>query len=591
MGTPSLKWLSHPGVVCVVLLLVLASGCFAYSVHLRRPWFNTSPVCLETWLTAGAMMWARYWYREGAVKLRFGLYLDPDSIEFPTQESRDVYTSYPPGTMLPIYAVSKLLGREPSMAIVMAYNLFCHFVITALLSLLVFAFLRSIQTSYVDAFLLATIPIFIELLLPAPFFHHQISYFHDLSVLHIFVLYVVLEFFRDRTENRRARTALSLAQTVIAFFGILSDWLFAFVTLCLYLKRFVTGEIVPFKGTTAKAAARAFLSNSVRFWFSFVLALSLFVLQLYHFGQFGVLYSRFRERTGMRAGTFLAFGRRNHFWDHHMVRGYGETGRSLVYLSMIALAVLMVYAAYRLVRRKAPNRTLNRAVTVMFLILTPCLLQVTFLRQHSSHILHFFAAAKFALPLAIIPFVLLPVAVLAVFNRNLATFSVARIRALFARTDPAPRPRWSLLPPLLVVLAAYYVYGQSPNLTKQFLKPPEHEPITIGQFIDEHTAYEDVLFTQDANLETKTMPSRLAYNLKHVYRVMSLGDIQAKLQDVQGEYIVNFLVREENLPMLPQDLLRLLASAYRCNTFEGLLLYKVCKTDFLDIDQQPPPSG
>ena len=60
-----------------------------------------------------------------------------------------------------------------------------------------------------------------------------------------------------------------------------------------------------------------------------------------------------------------------------------------------------------------------------------------------THIFHFFAAAKFAISLALIPFVLLPVAVLAAFNLNLATFSVARIRALFARRDPAGQPAQS----------------------------------------------------------------------------------------------------------------------------------------------------
>jgi len=568
----------------------LASACFAYSVHVRRPWFNTSPVCLETWLTAGAMMWVRFWYLESPLKLRFGLYLDPDSIEFPTLESRDVYTSYPPGAILPIYALSKLTGREPSMAIMMAYNLFCHFTIAVLLSLLVFAFLRGIGASYVDASLLAAIPIVVELFLPAPMFHHQTSYFHDLSVLPIFVAYVFLEFFRDRTRHPGRRKALSFVQTVIAFFGILSDWLFAFAALCLYAKRFATGEIVPFKRAKPVAGVRALVHNSVRFWFSFVCALSLFVLQLYHFGRFGALLDKFRERTGMQAGTFLAFGKRNHFWDHHMVRGYGATGRFLVYLSMVALVALLAYAAYRLVRRKKPNPALTGAVTIIFLILAPCVLQVTLLRQHSTHIFHFFSAAKFAVPLAVIPFVLLPVAVLAALNLNLATCSVARIRALLARQAPAPA-RWSLLPPLLVVLATCYVYGESGNITKQFLTPPEHDPIAIGRFVSEHTAYEDVLFSSDFDLETRSMPSRLAYNTKHVYRVMSVEEIHDRLEGVEGEYVVNFLVREEDLGDLRPDLLRLEAAAYRCNSFDGLLLYKVRKADFLDLHVLPKADG
>ena len=572
--------------ICVVLLLVATLACFAYSVKIRAPWFGKSPICPETWLTSGSVLFAKHWYREEPWNLWFGLFWDPASIEFPTLESRSMYTSYPPGAILPIYCVSKLTAHEPSLAMFMAYNLFGHFAMTLMLSLLMFAFLRRMRCSHFDALAMAAIPIPIVLLLPAPAFQLQMAFFHDQSVLIPFILYVMLEFVRDGTPNARTRHLISFAQTVIAFFGILSDWLFAFVALSLYLKRLFTGEIAVCRQGELKDAAVRFVAGSVKFWFSFVFALTLFALQLYHFGRFGALYEKFQERTGMASGKFLTVFKTSHFWRHHMVRGYGETGRTLIYCSMILLAALAAHAVLRFVFRRKPNARMSAGLWLMFLLLAPCVLQVYVLRQHSAHIFHFFSAGKFAIPLATVPLILIPATLLARFNANFATLSIARARALIARRPwDETRARWSILPLLLLCFTVHYVYGMFPHVLEQFLEPPEYDPVEIGAFISENTSYNDVLFTNKGQFVTREAPLLMAYSMKHAYLARSLKDIGEVLAPIEGAYTVDFLMTEDAFPPDSEQLLQLLASASQCERDERqkVLLFKIPKEDCLSL--------
>jgi len=570
--------------VSVGLVLVLLSGLFAYSVAMRQPWFGKAPKSPETLLTSDAVLFARNWYREGPWKLWFGLFRDPDSIEFPTVASRTVYTSYPPGGVLPIYALGKILHREPSLSMVMTYNLANHYATTLLISLLLLYFLRKTGCTRTDGFMLAAIPIFAMLFLPSPAYQFQMSHFHDMSVLSLFVLYVLLECIRDHETDPVRRRWLSCAQGGIAFVGILSDWLFACVAVCLYVKRLATGEILCAKGTSPGKALAAFFVNSFKFWCSFGLGLGLFALQLHHFGRFAALFAKFKERSGMGSGHFFSPFQGGLFWHVHMTRGYGTTGKVLVGLSLGGLAILLAYACVRRVLGRPANAKMNRGVALIFLLLAPCLLEIALLGQHSSHVFHFFASTKFAVPIAAVPFVLLPVTLLAGLNIELTALSWAKIKArCIGPAGKKVRPAWSLVSPLLVLLAVCYVYGEFPRVREQFRPPPKRDPVRFGEFIAANTAYEDVLFALTSDLTTKTSVAGLAYAMKRVHFGYSMKPIYNKLEDVEGGYVVNYLVNHGGLPRAPKDVLRLLGSAYWCTSFEGVLLYKIRKDDFLRL--------
>ncbi len=567
----------------VLALMLCAAGAFAYSVYVRSPWFGTSPVCPETWLTSDTVLFTRNWYREGPWNLRFALVHEPLSIETPTLESREIYTSYPPGGMFAIYAVSRILRHEPTLNMLMACNLGAQYLITVLLCLMLYLHLRRIDYPYVDAFILSLVPVPIMLFLPSPAYHFQMSYFHDLAGLPPFVLIVFLELLRDGYASPSTRKWMGAAQGMVAFYGVLTDWLVPLVLVCVYLKRFMRGQLADWPEVSVRSGARQFLGRSLVFWLPGVLALALFALQLQHFDKFGALAAKFQERTGMKAGTFLSLELSNRFWTGHMIRGYGRLGRSLVIASMAGMAALPVLMGLRRLLRCRRNAALGETAALIFMLLAPCVLQVYFLKQHSAHIFHFFSSVKFCVVLATVPFVLLPVAALAAVNQNMDSVSPFRvISTLMGRPRKYPR-LGALLPPVLLLLAVLYVRGEYPRLFEQFLPENPRNPVAMGRFVAGHTRFEDIVFASGQDFETETQIATLAYNMKRVYPGRSVESICEKTQDVQGEFVINYLTDRAVLPELPKDILNLLAHASHCDEWGDVLLYKIPRAAFLKL--------
>ncbi len=551
----------------VVLLVVISSGLFAHSVMLRSPWFGTSPVCPDTWLQAASVLWARTWYREGAINLRFGLFWEPASIERPTLESRAIYSSYPPGVVLPIHAISTLLHRDPSLKMVMAYGLIGQWVAATAASLTVLLVARRMRGGLFAATLLAIIPAVGILFLPSPFFEFQMGYLHDVAAIPLFALYILFEAIRDASDRKGIRRLCSTAQGVLSFLGLLTDWLFAFAVFCLYLKRVAGGEMTRCEQACAMGArAKSFLFGSLAFGWPAALALGLFAAQLHGFRQFTVIAGRFQERAGMQHGQFSHFSFDNHFWNFHLVRGFGPAGRYAAIACLAAVALLLMYAAVRAAWRKPPGAPVRGGIAVMFLAIAPCVMQVCVFPQHASHVFHFFAAARFAIPLAMIPLALLPATVLA--------------------WNASPWRAWTLrmLAPLLLIAAVAYTGTLWPQARRQFLPPPKEDPVVYGRFIHDRTGFADVCFTPHPSCEILAMPSQpplpLAYSLKQVYPAHAMKDIRGVLDHVAGEYTVNIVLAKSG-PPIPEDIRLLAERAYRRDENDWAILYQIRKKDYI----------
>ena len=570
--------------VAIVLLVAAVSGLFAYSVEMRRPWFGTNPLCLETWLNTGTMLWAKHWLHEGPFHLWFGYFWDPNSIEFPTLESRTIYMSYPPGAVLPIYLLCKVLHRDPTISTIMAAGLFCHFVVALLLALMTFALARKARAGRIDAVVVSLIPAGLALFLPSPISQFQMAYFH-MAVLPAFVLCVSLEMLRDAAIDPRVRRWIGVVQGGVLFFGMLCDWLFAFVTVCLFLKRLAAGQILSCAHTTWKRRAWLFVKNSLALGLAPGLALSLFGLQLWRFHQFTILAERFEERSApLSSGGGWFTWLDNYLLGMHMQRGYGPWCRWLILASLIGLAVAAVFAGYRCVRRRPAIPALNTGVSLLFLLLTPCLLHVYVLRQDNAHFLHFFTSAKFSIPIAAIPLALLPITIIAGLNLEVSSFSVVRIwrrmRPCTCGAGALEPSNGSLLVLLLLIVAGYYAYSEAPGIAKCFF-PPSRDWTRFGAFVSENTRYEDVLFTPNSLLAVNSTPMQLAHTMKCVYVADSLETAYAKLKGVPGEYVVNYLAYRKDLENLNANMKDLMARACEIRSCDEWVLHKIRKPDFL----------
>lgn len=243
--------------LCIILLLSINLVVFEYTVEIREPWFGELSGSVDhenghhhQWLTGSTLIFSINWYREGPLNTKFAMIENPKSIEFPTLDSRRLYTSYFPLSILPIYIISLIVGHEPTPAIIMDYNLLNHFLIAFFLSMIIFFFLRQLKIDLLNSFLFSIIPILMELLLPAPLYWLQNVYFADQAVILPFVICIFLEVLRDSVNNANHLKIVNILQNVILFLGFLTDWLFVFIALTTYTKSIISKEILISKNIT-----------------------------------------------------------------------------------------------------------------------------------------------------------------------------------------------------------------------------------------------------------------------------------------------------------------------------------------------------
>jgi len=558
-----------------LLIFMVTLGVFLCTLELRRPWFGAHGRPATAAQLTNAVVCSRNWYREGMWHLKAGAYLTPRSVEILDPAARRPRTSYPPGLLVPIYLVSKLIAREPSVSTVVTYNLIGHFLIALLLALMVFALLRHSRCDHATAFLFALTPPCLYLLLPAPMYQHLIRYVPDNAVLLPFVLFVFLEVLRDGAGDKRwVRWLLAALQGVVAFGGILTDYLFALVALCVYLKRLARGQL--------GRGFLGFVAGSALFWLPVGLGLALYVLQLWIFDGLEDLAHKFQLWTSASSHRGFSRGLDSYFWQVHMVHGYGKVGVALLWASFAAVVAGSVYAGARRLRRKAVNHRVAQTLSLAFVFVAPCFMHVFLLKDHASMPVHDFVTLKFAPALATAPFVLLPVLFLAVFGANPSALSWARAKALVTRRPQEGGGQWSLLPLAMMVLAVGYLVLESPRVAPLLNDASKPDPaLAVAKFIGAHTGYADVVFALDP--ECKASETRLlAYSMKEVHSAPSLQRVYAPLAHIDEDYTVNLLM----VGSKPQGVVALdalIQEAYEERTADGLRLCKIHKQDFLEL--------
>jgi hypothetical protein len=522
------------------------------------------------------LLFARNWYREGAFHLRFGMYIAPASIELTAPGAREPYCSYPPGAVFPIYLLSKLRGHEPTLCLLMKYTLLTHLLVALMLSWTTFALLRQLRYARPDALILSAIPIVIELLTPAPLFQFQMRYLPDHAVIPMLVLYIFLEVLQDSVTDRRLRHALGLLQAGAAFAGILTDYLFGLVALCVYAKRFACG-------TLGKRPSIIALRSTI-FWSPVALGILAFLLQLY------LLVGGFEEvsyKSQLWGASFTSglplFSLKNYFWKVHMVRAYGHLGIALLWLSLLCIFASLALAGMRLFRRKPLHRSTAPATALAFMLTLPCFLHAFLLRTHSAFPLHHFSTLKFSIPLAVVPFVLVPVVIRSWFHGNPAVSVTRRVRAFLTNGEPPGFFIAPLLPTALLALACGFVYAEYPRVQLQFRREVEDgQRRALAEFVDANTTWEDVVFTWDPELTIPAASEDHVFSTKTVYQAPSLQMAYSILAYVDGEYIVDVLTRE-NTPPAGSNCDQLIPLAYHEVRADGLRLLKIRKQDFLAL--------
>ncbi len=556
--------------LAVIALIAATLAAFGVSVGQRASHFGLTGGDMAGAFTAGSTLMARHWDREGAWKLRFVMYWEPDSIEYPTLASRTPYISYPPGCILPLYALGKISAQGPTVPMTMGYNLANQAAIAFSLGLLAFLLLQKMGYPILLSLPYSLLPIFLYLWLPSPYYEHQMGYFADSAVILPFALCVLVEIFRTEARNERQQSTLALLQGVIAFWGMFTDWLFAFVLLCVWLVRLVSGEM----GTKPGAVCR----KTLVFWTPATMAILLFFLQLWHLGAIQQLALRFVHRTGMDGGglnalrpvprevfysTLFTFSLRTRFWETFIPAAYGMPGKVSLLAAYAALIMSLFALLIARLRKKAIPNEMRVTVLTAFLLLAPCLMHYHVFKNHSSFLFHFFSVLKLAPAMAIIPFVLFPAAFVTLICAVLRWDANRCIRLGAA------------ILPIVAILCAWYLHTLGWQRERMYGEL-DHNMQRAAQFVGAHTGYHDVVFSPEEDIPRHFY----VYSMKVTHQGRSIEQIRERLTDVSGECVVNLFLKE-NVDYTAYPGLELISShSHETVREEGYILHKIDKHDF-----------
>jgi hypothetical protein len=559
--------------VLVILLFAITFSIFLYTVKIRRPWFGNLSPGHHQWLTGSTLKFAKNWYREGPFGLKFGMFENPKSIEFPTLESRKPYASYPPGTVIPIYLISKIVGSEPRPTFIMWYNLLNHFLIAFFLGLIIFFLVLDVKLGYSYAFLLSLIPITIELLMPSPLYWHQNVFFSDQAVILPIVLFTFLEVIRNRVKNRKAAVSITLLQSLIAFYGILTDWLFLFIALAIYIKRICNGEM--------GRNFRNWLKNSFLYWISTILALLLFLLQLsmlkYDIVGTFMFRSGLSEESKIYTSNFFQT-----FWRGHIAQGYGTIAIIILWFCLFLSIILLTSALYNRFRKKPAEERLKKVISLIVIMTIPFFVQIYTFKNHSA--VHSFSTLKLSLTLALVPFALSPLLIFILLEKYFERIPLELdgINLLINEKKETTKIMVDfrlLLVMILILFTSIYVKIELPNFRALFPEPGNY---SAEVFLAQNTRHQDIVFSTDYEIPCNP-PQQLSYSMKRVYKIDSLSDIFDMVSDVNSDYTIDIFFSDANETINNQGIQELTKLANIVVYENNYHLYKIEKPAFLEL--------
>ena len=522
--------------LCLLIVALFACFFFARSVQVREGWIVPTFLSDRSPHQDGSSMqlaWANNWLKEGPFHLRFSTYMYPPSIETPTLDKRGFYGSIPSGSVLPVYLFFKVLDltgivsdiyekRGTQLLLMIYYNFTLHFLMVLVLCWIAFFVCRNLGFDHLNSTLLALIPAIVQFHNANSLYWHTHTYFHRHAIMLPFVLYMFMQSLRIvRTTSPRVLRIVQVLQPLLMFYGVLTDWLFVFVILTVYIIRIIRKEIKP---PLSLQHVMCWARQSFLFFAPALVAIALWTYQIAYYLR-SVVHSKLFDtalsghRFTMMDNLLHRIGIANGI-DHiihylktslytYMRYGYGLTG------------LLMLYAVFYMATRgrKFMSRetgTANLAATVYLMLFVPCLAHFLFFMEDNAA--HPYSSMLFS-PALSLSFAFAPIFVLQMLKKNIF-YSALQIMNKKSITLVA-----------LLGLGSSILYGYTQiyneqSVTKMF-SPPAHGHLVIGNFIRKNTEYRDVVFSKDYYLTEPWLlmythfPNKVihfAYNLDHVYR-------------------------------------------------------------------------
>jgi hypothetical protein len=502
---------------CLLAIAVLL--VWLHSLGMRLPYMDQVPVFDADCTTSEASMWARIWWNEGPFQMWFSTPVAPRTIEAPVHT---LYESWPPGSFVPIYLTSLLLGIEPSVPLVNWINTCEHGLVALAAAFIAFNIALMNRLGKVAGLLIAIGVSFPILLSRGPIYVFSQVYDVTSAVLVYTTAFLMLEtlFYSVQSErNKRIITALQFAIISIAFFV---DWLSYTLFAFWLLSRVAAGHL----GVETRMRSR----DVIRLWLIPTTAFALYLVWRF------LAPDALARKTGLYISIkelgFKILQRMN-LTDEHPITGFiqafvGEM-HSLYYsdyafpliVSSALLTLLLAALAFRRARNPAERRAVFATGSMLLLVTVPFYLHMLVLYQHTF--IHRWAIMKAMFAYALVPFALLPIVIFTLV-RQLAGENVAWRR--FGHQA------------LALVLAVGAIVSAEAISTEHYfpLGRVDRTTYLMWDDIGRNTRYQDVVVSPV--LEANPISAQVGASYKLVHLTRDFGDVDRLVDHVCGDFNV-----------------------------------------------------
>lgn len=533
-------------------LLIVAAG-FGASLAARAPEWGRLHPSLAGWHTAGSVIFAEHWRAEGPFRIAFAMLWAPASVEQPTLDTRRPYTSFGSGSIVPLYLVSLAAGRAPTPAMAWGLSLAVQLLVAWTLAGVAWILARRAGAGPWHASAPAAAAGTAYVWLPSPHFEHLAAYFADQAVMLPFALFLLVEALRQGTARPRGRALCDGAQGVLIFWGLSTEWVFAFVAFTALLVRAADGSLRPWGAGSVVRALPVVAPVA--------LALVVFLAQLWALGAFAETGARFALRSGAQGSggslprSLLRVDFSDRFWGGHLPRSIGPWGRAIVLAAALCALGAALGCAAAAARRRAAAPGLAAAAAVGTLSLLPALMYYAVFREHNNHLFHYFAGLKFAVPAALTLCGVYP----AVFAGSLGWPRAAAAAG------------WIGAAATLACLASLgaeraWPFAMVPT-------PPPGAAERAGPYLRAHAGHRDVLFATAFDAQEGN-PIALLHTRKPVHQAAGLAAVRGRVRDLGGDCVAWLIVAEGGDAPLPGGLDRFAAIAEAEAVDGGFVVYR-----------------
>jgi hypothetical protein len=507
--------------IVVMLLLV----CLGYSSFYNNAFSGYEAQGTHIWLSASTVKFVNNWLKEDLLKLKFIMYEYPDSIEFNSTAEREAYISYPPGAVIPVYILAKMLHKSEIQVGFIKQFLKIKFLLDTVLVCLIFYSIFRIILRLTQRNIIVFTSVVLALswmCVPVNLYYLRNVYFADQCIITVVLFFILLEIYKEYFSGKPLlkyfHTGLKF---IVSLYGVLTDYYFLFV---LFVSWLVT--IIPL--IKSKENFKKIVLASLVYVLPVLLGLGLFFIQIIQIPNYSnIILNKMKYRISGNVD-----------WGKSKINGIIRNFLASYSFGWILIMLLVICIVVR-IKHKSFLEKYSSLLNIMMIIYIPPVFQVLVLQNHSA--IHEFSTLKFALP------VILTILVFFVFIFDLKKMSNTSFVVQIENEGDLQNIKFPVFPLIIIVISiSSILFSGILNKNKSYFwrigTPVSYERENL---IRSNYDFSDVYFSFTESINANP-PQYLVISKKLIYKIDTIPEIFKRFPNLKPEARILLVLNKDD---------------------------------------------